>query len=62
MGVVWFGFCFVLPPIAAAGKFLVFAGFEKRGAVCIAEGEDASEGGLCVGLLLCGFHSGEVSV
>ena len=46
----------ILPPIAAAREFSIFAGFEHRGSVRVAEGEDAGEGGLCVGLLLCGRH------
>ena len=39
------GFLFILPPVAAAGKFGILASFEHRGAVGVAEGKDAGKGG-----------------
>jgi len=46
----------VPPPKAGAGDFGILAGFEKCGAVGVAKGEDAREGGLCVGLYVIGGH------
>ena len=39
------GFLFVLPPVAAAGKFGILASFEHRGVVGVAEGKDVGKGG-----------------